>query len=348
MSTNSRYLYCFPCFNLELCGDHSNIRGAIEDLLRLLPDSSDSTCRKIQMHIRTLYDDEVSVLPEFIMQSFGNKEALVDPAFVREGNASIGFVDFHEGVFAACYYMPEDSRIEFVVVIDKKYKNPSLIFRSPFSITSVLIPMFREIFLENQQVLFHSAALACPDGTGMLLLADSGGGKTTTSLSLMRLGSKLLGDDLIIAGEENSAFFLHGFPEPLNLTEQTIAFYDELAYLKSLETPAGSKVIFSPQDIYGPFCFQEKVPLNVVYIVHKSQGTPYVEQLSTQESLGFLLRAHTFARCQSISRIALGRIYQIIDSVPVYRLHTGNDPVALGKWLLDSAHDHAQGTFIGR
>ncbi len=342
-------LYHFPDFALKVIGNPSPVREAVDNLFRLFQNSSDSCCRQIEMHVWDLLDNTTTVLPDFLSPYLNDTEAISEPTMVQGETISIGFVHAHDGVFTACYYMPEYSRIEFVAV-RRSYSEtaPSieteLCMETTLCITSVLVPLLREIILDNRHVLFHSAAIACPDGTGMLLFADSGGGKTTTSLSLMRLGAKLLGDDLVMVNEEDDKLLLHGFPEPLNLTDQTISFFDELSHLKHTATPVGTKVVFSPQDIYGPRCFQEKVPLNVAYIVHKSPGDPYVERLSSRESLGFLLRAHTFARCQTISRIALDRMYQILDSISFYRLYTGSDPVALGKWLINSARDHARGT----
>lgn len=210
-------------------------------------------------------------------------------------------------------------------------------------ITSVLVPLLREIMLDSNLLLFHSAAVACPDGTGILFFADSGGGKTTTSLSLMRLGARLLGDDLIMVGDDDKAIQMYGFPEPLNLSRQTMQFFPELTHFIQTAEPNGTKLVVSPQDVYGTHCFQENVPLHVAYIVHKSQGYPHVEQINPQDSLGFLIRAHTFARCQSISRGALDKMYHILDSIRFFRLHTGSDPATLGKWLLESAPQHAQG-----
>lgn len=340
-------LYRFPDFVLKVSGNPSPVREAVDNLFRLFHSSTNGSCRQIEMHIWDLLDNTATVLPEFISQYLNNPDVISEPTMIQGENVSVGFVHSHGDVFTACYYMPENSRIEYVA-IRRSYSDSALgtetalCMETTLCITSVLVPLLREIILENRQVLFHSAAIACPDGTGMLLFADSGGGKTTTSLSLMRLGAKLLGDDLVMVGKENDTLLLHGFPEPLNLTEQTISFFDELAHLKSTATPVGSKVVFTPQDVYGLLCFQEQVPLNVAYIVHKSPGTPHVEPLSTHEALGFLVRAHTFARCQSISRIALDRMYQILDSICFYRLYTGSEPVTLGKWLLDSAYDHAR------
>jgi hypothetical protein len=337
-------VYCFPDFVLKVSGIPSPMKIAVDTLFRLFPRTTEVSRRQIDMLVLHMQNDRVPVLPECFTQYLSNPEEIAEPKRVSGENDLIGFIHAHDGVFTACHYNPEHSRIELVEILRSNGKENGDIGTIPVCITSVLVPLLREILLDNQQILFHSAAIACPDGTGILLFADSGGGKTTTSLSLMRLGARLLGDDLVMMGDGNSALQLHSFPEPLNLTDQTMAFFSELADLKST-AGSGSKTVVFPQDVYGPLCFQEKVPLHVAYIVHKSTGTPHVESLPPHESLGYLVRAHTFARCQSISRAALDKMYQMLDSVNFYRLYTGNDPAALGKWLLNSAHDHAHDRF---
>lgn len=333
-------LYRFPAFVLKVSGDPSPVREAVSTLFRFFPNSSDSCYRQIEMHVWDLLDDGSTVLPVFLSRYLTNPDAVAEPTMVQGENVSIGFIHAHDGVFTACYYMPRDSRIEFVATRRS-------IGKTPLCITSVLMPLLREVLLDHQCALFHSAALACPDGTGILLFADSGGGKTTVSLCLMRLGAKLLGDDLVMIGEEEDSLILYGFPEPINLTEQTMTFFTELKHLKCTATAHRDKAVVSPKDIYGPCCFQEKVPLHVAYLLHKSHGDPRVELLPPQESLGLLVRAHTFARYQNISRDAIERMYQILESTSFYRLYTGNDPTALGKWLLESVHDHKHGRFTG-
>jgi hypothetical protein len=333
-------LYRFPDFILKVSGAPSPVREAVSTLFRFLPNAKDGCDRQIEMHVWDLLDDGSTVLPVFLSRYLANPDAVAEPTMVQGENVSIGFIHAHDGVFTACYYMPKDSRIEFVATRRS-------IGKTPLCITSVLVPLLREVLLDYRRALFHSAALACPDGTGILLFADSGGGKTTVSLCLMRLGAKLLGDDLVMIGEEEESLILYGFPEPLNLTEQTMTFFTELNHLKCAATSHGDKTVVSPKDVYGPLCFQEKVPLHVAYVLRRSDGDPHVELLPPQESLGIMVRAHTFARCQNISRHAIDRMYQILESTSFYRLHTGNNPPALGKWLLDSVHDHKHGRFSG-
>ena len=332
-------LYRFPAFVLKVSGAPSPVREAVSALFRLFPNSTAGCCTQIEMHVWDLLDDGSAVIPVCLAPYLTNPEAIAEPTMVQGENISKGFIHAHDGVFTACYYMSGDARIEFVATRRG-------IGKTSLCITSVLVPLLREILLDHRLALFHSAALACPDGTGMLLFADSGGGKSTISLCLMRLGAKLLGDDLVMIGEEEDSRILYAFPEPLNLTEQTMTFFTELQHLKSTATSLGAKAVISPKDIYGPSCFQEKVPLHVAYVLHKSHGEPYVELLPPRESLGLMVRAHTFARCQNISKDAVDRMYQILESTSFYRLHTGSDPIALGKWLLESAPDHRQGRFI--
>lgn len=328
--------YCFPAFILKVTGEASPVREAVGTLFRLFPSVADGAGRQIELHVRDLFDGEAADLPDFLMRELQTPEAHVEPTLISDDHVCAGFIHAHDGVYTACYYTPKDSRMEFVATRKKTGE-------TAMCITSVLVPLLREVLLGDRQALFHAAALASPGGQGMLFFADSGGGKTTTSLALMRLGARLLADDLVMVEEKDSALMLHSFPEPLNLTEQTIAFFDELKHLQASPDSPAPKTAVSPQGIYGETCFQPSAPLCVAYIVTKSAGPPRVERVAPNESLGYMLRAHTFARCQTISKVALNIIYNLIESVPIYRLYTGADPAALGQWLLDKAPDHAKG-----
>jgi hypothetical protein len=329
-------LFRFPDFVLKVGGEPSPVREAVGTLFQLFPNSADDGLKQIDMHVSDFLEDGSTVLPQYMAKFLCEPELVAEPMQVHGENGAIGFIHAHDDVFTACYYMPERSRIELVATRKK-------IGFTPLCITSVLVPLLRELLLDHHQVLLHSAAIACPDGTGILLLADSGGGKTTTSLSLLRLGAKLLGDDLIALGDEQGALTLHGFPEPMNLSEQTIGFFEELAGVDISVPIVNAKRVVSPLELYGSNCMADSIPLHVVYWVSKSDGTPRIQPLSPQESLGILLRAHTFARCQQISKKALDTIYRLLDSTKIYRLYTGSNPAELGNWLLHSARDHANG-----
>ncbi|MDQ1301981.1 MAG: hypothetical protein QG637_1903 [Chloroflexota bacterium] len=62
-------------------------------------------------------------------------------------------------------------------------------------------------------VQYHAAALAAPDGAGVVLAGDAGLGKTTLTLALLRHGFRVFSDDVAAVGCADG--LLHPFPRPL-------------------------------------------------------------------------------------------------------------------------------------
>lgn len=61
--------------------------------------------------------------------------------------------------------------------------------------------------------LFHAAALAAPDGTGVVIAGAAGLGKTTLTLALLHHGYRVFSDDVAAIGCEDGR--LYPFPRPL-------------------------------------------------------------------------------------------------------------------------------------
>ncbi|MEZ4599675.1 MAG: hypothetical protein R2940_07785 [Syntrophotaleaceae bacterium] len=202
------------------------------------------------------------------------------------------------------------------------------------SVAGSLVSVLREILCRQGIPLLHAAALRCPDGTGILLQAEGGGGKSTTALSLVRQGARLLGDDLVaLVGEVRGKLQISGFPEPMNLTEQTLNFFPELAALEITIPDPVLKARVNPADIYAEAFWPGPTALDVSFFVRIHPQGPAVEPLPPATALGRFFQSHTFSRGQTLAPAAAQRLMDLADRVPAYVLHTGSDPGALGAWL---------------
>jgi hypothetical protein len=81
----------------------------------------------------------------------------------------------------------------------------------------------------------------CRDGRALLLPGTSGSGKTTLALALARAGLGFLGDDTLFLqpGLEGEGIEVLAFPDELDLTDETVAFFPELRPLLETERPEG-------------------------------------------------------------------------------------------------------------
>jgi hypothetical protein len=241
---------------------------------------------------------------------------------------------------ALCYAWASEARDRLRLVFQKRCAGPA-----PLSVQTVMDPLLREVMLSRQHVLLHAASVACPNGIGVAIIGDGGGGKTTTAVSMLRLGAGLLGDDLIGVRSDSEGATAVGIPEPLNLTAQTMAFFEEFASVEgtSVAPYSHTKRFVKPQEVYGDDCLTEECSLHVVYFARVTETGPACKPLSVGDALSRLIRAHTFAEAQRVAPESVSMLLDILAHVKPYELHTGPDPSALGRWLIDSSEGHAQG-----
>lgn len=79
----------------------------------------------------------------------------------------------------------------------------------------------------------------CRDGRALLLPGTSGSGKSTLTLALARAGFGFLGDDTLFLARRLEGLKVLAFPDEFDLTDQTVAFFPELAPLLDASRPPG-------------------------------------------------------------------------------------------------------------
>lgn len=214
--------------------------------------------------------------------------------------------------------------------------------------SAIFTPLIQEALQRRNHLIFHSAGLKLPDETGVMILADSGGGKTTTALSLVRKKSRMLSDDLIIFTNVHSGPVIYGIPEAMNLTETTRRFFPELHGADALPSRDGvtDKVVFDPRTIYGDSCFTHSAKLKVIYFVQVTQGEPEIIPVPPQTALGRMIKGCTFAFNQKLANSSGSGLFDLVSSTPCFILQTGSDPDFLGTWLTEQSTAVANRKYI--
>ena len=96
----------------------------------------------------------------------------------------------------------------------------------------------------------HATALE-QHGRGILIPGNSGRGKTTSFISLLRSGYRYLSDDHPLIRDAGTHVEVLPFPIKVNVTEATIAFFPELAMLRiTCFIPVYPSGRFVPEDLY--------------------------------------------------------------------------------------------------
>jgi len=208
--------------------------------------------------------------------------------------------------------------------------------KSPILLNMVLLAMIRELFLLRGKVLLHASCVVNSDGRGVIFPADSGGGKTTTALSMTREGFNLLADDLIVLSLDGDDVIAEGITEPINLTRKTASFFPELArYEKSFEQPRVIKIPVHPDELMGSGRLAGRAMVKAIVSVEIGGANPCLAPVPAAALLSQILKGNTFATGANISSRSLDVIWPLLERSELLRLVTGPDPVAMGKFLAE-------------
>lgn len=209
----------------------------------------------------------------------------------------------------------------------------------------VLNPVLRDVLAWRRQSLLHAALTVSPSGVGQMIVAPSGGGKTTTALAIVRAGGRLVADDLVVIRTAPDASIGYGIPKLLNLRAGTLGFFPELNGRPDARrrSTGERRTNLSPLAVYGSACLTPSHSIGAIYFSALTDGRPAVRRLGIAEALARLIRAHAFSRTQRVDPETTLRLMDVLGQVPAYGLHTGSDPSALGAWLTRHALAHAAG-----
>ncbi len=209
---------------------------------------------------------------------------------------------------------------------------------APLLYQTVLLPMISELLVKRGRLLMHAGCVATPEGDGILLIADSGGGKTTTTFSMANHGFRFISDDLVVASGKPGGLVFEPVREKMNLTRQTIDFFPQTAYLRELLLNSPErKLPVAPADVFSTDGITDQGRAVAIFILKIGPKGPRLTQLATDAILKPMLKQSNFARGEALSRERIDLLWRLLDQTQCYQLETGLSPDDLGGWLKKKA-----------
>lgn len=215
--------------------------------------------------------------------------------------------------------------------------------RMPDSLIEYLFHLvLSELLRRRGLYTIHATALE-KNGRGILIPGNSGRGKTTSFISLLRSGYRYLSDDHPLFRDAGGHVELLPFPIKINVTEDTIAFFPELRDAPDhLLRPRFPKRAFCAEEIYPTSIGQCCRPSLVLFPQVIDAPRSHLERLPKSRALELILPQALLVYDQEVARREFQVLAKLVQQVDCYRLHFGRDILDLPKLItpiLEQMHE---------
>ncbi len=179
----------------------------------------------------------------------------------------------------------------------------------------------------------HATALE-HNGRAILIPGNSGRGKTTSFISLLRSGFRYLSDDHPLLQDSGTHVEVLPFPIKINVTDATVQFFPELkSASEQVLHPGVPKRFFYAEDLYPTAVGDRCQPALVLFPHVVDSPQSHLELLPKSRALESLLPQALLVYDQEVARQEFKVLAKLVQQVDCYRLHFGRDILDLPKLI---------------
>lgn len=179
----------------------------------------------------------------------------------------------------------------------------------------------------------HATALE-HNGRAVLIPGNSGRGKTTSFISLLRSGYRYLSDDHPLLRDMGGHVDVLPFPIKINVTDATVNFFPELRDASAeVLHPGIPKRFFYAEDLYPTAVGAQCQPALVLFPHVVDAPQSHLELLPKSRALEALLPQALLVYDQEVARREFQVLAKLVQQVDCYRLHFGRDILELPKLI---------------
>jgi hypothetical protein len=311
-NSQCKQTYGFHGLNLEVSSSAA-IATCLDSRFQMLP--SNGECAE------TLFFDFESVSNSKVHR-VAKPSGRGKPFYQLEGGEASYFED--EDLLYLCYgervrvLCNPDSGVAYFSVLEPEIENLWLATHLLFTICLV------EILKRRGLYSLHAGGFS-ENGKCLLIPGTSGAGKSTLTVASLRANFDYMSDDMVFLIGQPQGFRVLAFPEEVDVSEQTAAFFPELSFLLSAPKRCGwRKRQIHPIQVYGAKVAPEARPAAVVIPRIAESETSVVTRMDPDEALLEMVPNVLLTEANSC-RAHLDMLRGLVTSTPCYRLETGRD-----------------------
>jgi hypothetical protein len=186
-----------------------------------------------------------------------------------------------------------------------------------------------ELLRHRRLYTIHATALEM-HGLGVLIPGNSGGGKTTSFVSLLRSGYRYLSDDYPLIQDVGAHVEVLPFPMMVKVTDTTAAFFPELRDAPDhVFRPGVGKRLFHAEEIFPTSIGQRCRPAVVLFPNVVDSPHSHLELLPKSRAIEALLPQTLLVYDRAAASRQFQVLAKLVQQVDCYRLHFGRNVLDL-------------------
>jgi hypothetical protein len=193
---------------------------------------------------------------------------------------------------------------------------------------------FALVELLKRQGLYtlHAAALE-RNGRAVLIPGDSGRGKTTCCLSLLRAGYRCLSDDHPLVRHNGVGPEVLSFPVKIDVTESSLAFFPELVAAKERLSAGVRKRYFYAEEFYPGVGADVCRPALLLFPRVVDAPRSHLEPMPRSRALEEVCRQGLLVFDKEVARRQFEAYSRLVEQTACYRLYFGADVLELPRLI---------------
>lgn len=200
-----------------------------------------------------------------------------------------------------------------------------------YVLNDVLVtPLLHSALARWGWVALHACAIE-QAGVGLLIIAASGGGKSTLALALLQAGWRLVADDRVLLHTDTNVITAWGTAELPRISPGTLHFFPDLLRREHLGHTSGGKWEYDPRLLFGDCVIPWVRVQHIVFSQVKPSAISAVRPSDTMTALKEMLAAVEFGAYGDARIQAFEVISSLVAQCHVWHVDSGRDIPQIGR-----------------